>query len=90
MSISNLIFTGCVACKNQVRNRQKMELKNQFRERKIFKYQVQIDMGIDILTQGNQAMPVKTNQPVLPVQCSDLGGRGGIDMALITAILAGF
>jgi len=39
---------------------------------------------------GNQAMPVKTNQPVLPVQCSDLGGRGGIDMALITAILAGF
>ena len=47
-------------------------------------------MFMDILTQGNQAMPVKTNQPVLPVQCSDLGGRGGIDMALITAILAGF
>ena len=45
---------------------------------------------IVLITQGNQAMPVKTNQPVLPVQCSDLGGRGGIDMALITAILAGF
>ena len=48
------------------------------------------DYYLDILTQGNQAMPVKTNQPVLPVQSSDLGGRGGIDMALITAILAGF
>jgi len=35
-------------------------------------------------------MPVKTNQPVLPVQCSDLGCSGGIYMALITAILADF
>ena len=85
-----MIFAGYTASKNQVRNRQKIKLNNQFCEIKIFKYQVQIDKGIDILTQGNQAMPVKTNQPVLPVQCSDLGGRGGIDMALITAILAGF
>ena len=27
--ISNLIFTACVACKNPVRNRQKIKLKNQ-------------------------------------------------------------
>ena len=27
--ISNLIFTVCVACKNQVQNRQKMKFKNQ-------------------------------------------------------------
>ena len=45
MSISNLIFTACVACKNQVRNRQKIKFKNQFREIEILKNQVQIDKG---------------------------------------------
>jgi hypothetical protein len=42
LSISNLFFTACVACKNQVQNRQKIKLKNQFRELEILKNQVQI------------------------------------------------
>ena len=29
LCISNLIFTACVACKNQVPNRQKIKFKNQ-------------------------------------------------------------
>ena len=37
---------SCVACKNQVRNRQKIKFKNQFREIEILKNQVQIDKGI--------------------------------------------
>ena len=45
MSISNLIFTACVAGKNQVRNIQEIKFKNQFRETGIFKNQVQIDKG---------------------------------------------
>ena len=45
MSISNLIFTACVACKNQVQNRQEIKFKNQFREIEILKNQVQIDRG---------------------------------------------
>ena len=48
MSISNLIFTACVACKNQVRDRQKIKFKNQSLEIEILKNQVQIDKGIDI------------------------------------------
>ena len=44
-SSSNLIFTACVAGKNQVRNRQGIKFKNQFRETGIFKNQVQIDKG---------------------------------------------
>ena len=36
LSISNLIFTACLACKNQVRNRKKssskIEIENQIRE----------------------------------------------------------
>ena len=34
---SNLIFTACVACKNLIRNRQKINFKNQFRELEISK-----------------------------------------------------
>ena len=45
LSISNLVFTACVACKNPVQNRQKIKLKNQFREIEISKNQVQIDKG---------------------------------------------
>ena len=37
LSISNLIFTACVACKNSVRKRQKIKCKNQFRELEISK-----------------------------------------------------
>ena len=44
-SISNLIFTACVTCKNQVQNRQKIKFRNQFREIEILKNQVQIDKG---------------------------------------------
>ena len=40
-----MIFTACVACKNQVRKRQKIKFKNQFREIEILKNQVQIDKG---------------------------------------------
>ena len=49
LSISNLIFTAYVACKNQVQNRQKIKfistikLKNQCREIVIFKNLLQID-----------------------------------------------
>ena len=47
----SLIFTACVARKNQVRNRQKIKFKNQvqnqFREIEILKTQVQIDRGSD-------------------------------------------
>ena len=32
LSISNLIFTACVASKNQVRIKQKIKFKNQFHE----------------------------------------------------------
>jgi hypothetical protein len=44
LSISNLIFTDCVACKNQVRKRQKIKFKNQVR--RDFKNQVQINKGL--------------------------------------------
>ena len=43
LSTSNLIFSACVVCKNQVRNRQKIKFKNQFREIEILKNQLQID-----------------------------------------------
>ena len=43
LSISNLIFTACVACKNQVRNRRKIKFKNKFCEIEILKNKVQID-----------------------------------------------
>ena len=46
LSISHLIFTACVACKNQVWNRQKIKFKNQFYEVEILKNQVQIDKGL--------------------------------------------
>ena len=46
LSILNLVFTACVACKNQVQNRQKIKFKNQFREIEILKNQVQIDKGL--------------------------------------------
>ena len=42
-SISNLIFTACVPCKNPVQNRQKIKFKNQFREIEISKNRLQID-----------------------------------------------
>ena len=45
VNISYMIFTASVACKNQVPNRQKIKLKNQVCEIKIFKNQVQIDRG---------------------------------------------
>ena len=49
LSISNLIFTACVACKNPVRNRQKIKFKNQvqksFSWNRDFKNQVQMDRG---------------------------------------------
>ena len=48
-----LIFTTCVACKNQIGNRQKIKLKNQFHEIEILKNQVQVDKRIvDILLKG--------------------------------------
>ena len=50
LSSSNLIFTACVACKNQVRTRKKIEFRNRFFFRVCnklpnwhFKNQVQID-----------------------------------------------
>ena len=49
LSISNLIFTACVACKNQVWNRQKIKFKNQVQKSilwtRYFKNQVQMDRG---------------------------------------------
>ena len=52
LSISNLIFTASVACKNQVANRQKIKFKNQLREIEILRNQVQIDRG-SICGQGS-------------------------------------
>ena len=60
MSISNLIFTACVACKNQVRNRQKIKFKNQFREIEIFKNEVQIDKGLVSIKQDQNFYPRPT------------------------------
>ena len=40
-----MIFAGYTSSKNQVRNRQKIKIKNQFREIEILKDQVQIDKG---------------------------------------------
>ena len=37
LSILDLIFIACVACKNQVQNWQKIKFKNQFREIEILK-----------------------------------------------------
>ena len=48
LTISNLIFTACVACNNQIQNRQKIKFKNHFCEIDILKNQVQIDKGICI------------------------------------------
>ena len=48
LSISNLIFTACVACQNLVQNRQKNKFKNKFKNQVLeqdtyFKTQVQIN-----------------------------------------------
>jgi hypothetical protein len=47
LSISNLIFTACVACKNLVQNIQKIKFRNQFCKIEILKIQVQIDRRYD-------------------------------------------
>ena len=71
MSISNFIFTACVACKNPVWNRQK--LKNQVKKSiswtRDFKNQIQIDAlflastAADALTNENSASTSENATP---------------------------
>ena len=48
LSISNLIFTACVACKNPLRNRQKIKLNNQVRKLQISKIKFRSARGMFI------------------------------------------
>ena len=51
LSISNLIFTACLGCKNPVQNLQKIQLKNHVQkshlQTRYFKSKVQIDRAVD-------------------------------------------